>query len=293
MIKAAKKSQEAEKGKDYVLEKDEFFGNQVQIIDSNTGFKLSSSRWHAYVHEMIEIKEEICLKSTSVTRCAVSPMIFFGAYKNLVGVTGTTGNEKEELFKNIYKLSTFKVPTYREVRRDVAIKIYDPEKEDINDLITKETLEESKKVRPVLVILDSINATTEMKEKHLRDANLIQGINVREDRNSIRNAGQSGRITVSTIAAGRGTDIKLDEVSINAGELHVIVSKLPAQSRTLIHNIGRSSRQGQPGSATVYVRPGDKFGEISKINPGTVNLFRLQKRFSEYIRSHWPWMIAK
>ena len=276
------------------MEEDEFWGNQVQIIDSNTGFKLSSSRWHAYVHEMIEIKEKLNLHPTSVTKCAVSPMIFFGAYKNLLGVTGTTGNEKEEeLFKNIYKLSTFKVPTHREVKRGVAIKVYDPEEEDLNDLITKETLEENKKGRSVLVILDSINATNEMKEKHLKDANLIQGINVQNDRRSIRNAGKSGTITVSTIAAGRGTDIKLDKESIKAGGLHVIVSKLPVEGRTLVQNIGRSARQGQPGSATVYVRAGDRFGDISKMNPSTVNLFRLQERFSEYIRRHWPWMIAK
>ena len=294
MIEAAKKSEKLEEGKDYILEEDEFWGNQVQIIDSNTGFKLSSSRWHAYVHEMIEIKEKLNLHPTSVTKCAVSPMIFFGAYKNLLGVTGTTGNEKEEeLFKNIYKLSTFKVPTHREVKRGVAIKVYDPEEENLNDLITKETLEEIKKGRSVLVILDSINATNEMKEKYLKDANLIQGINVQNDRRSIRNAGKSGTITVSTIAAGRGTDIKLDKESIKAGGLHVIVSKLPVEGRTLVQNIGRSARQGQPGSATVYVRAGDRFGDISKMNPSTVNLFRLQERFSEYIRKHWPWMIAK
>ena len=294
MIEAAKKSEKLEKGKDYILEEDKFWGNQVQIIDSNTGFKLSSSRWHAYVHEMIEIKEKLNLHPTSVTKCAVSPMIFFGAYKNLLGVTGTIGNEKEEeLFKNIYKLSTFKVPTHREVKRGVAIKVYDPEEENLNDLITKETLEEIKKGRSVLVILDSINATNEMKGKYLKDANLIQGINVQNDRRSIRNAGKSGTITVSTIAAGRGTDIKLDKESIKAGGLHVIVSKLPAEGRTLVQNIGRSARQGQPGSATVYVRAGDRFGDISKMNPSTVNLFRLQERFSEYIRRHWPWMIAK
>lgn len=294
MIEAAKKSENLIKGKDYILENDKFWGNQVQIIDSNTGFKLNSSRWHAYVHDMIEIKEGLNLHFTSVTKCAVSPMIFFASYKNLLGVTGTTGSEKEEeLFKNIYKLSTFKVPTHRGVKRDVMVKTYDPQKENLNDLITKETLEESQKGRSVLVILDSINATNEIKEKYLKNANLIQGINVQSDRLSIRNAGKSGVITVSTIAAGRGTDIKLDKDSIKAGGLHVIVSKLPAQGRTLVQNVGRSSRQGQPGSATVYMIPENRFVDIPKINPSTVNLFRLQKRFSNYIREHWPWMISK
>ena len=39
MINAAKKAQETEKGKDYVIEED-FWGKKVKIIDNNTGFKL-------------------------------------------------------------------------------------------------------------------------------------------------------------------------------------------------------------------------------------------------------------
>ena len=102
MMRAVEISQKAENGKDYVLEKDEYGRTRVLIIDRNTGFPLKLSRWHAYVHEMIEIKEGIVSQPTSVTKCAISPMIFFGAYKNLLGVTGTVGGKREEeIFRRI------------------------------------------------------------------------------------------------------------------------------------------------------------------------------------------------
>ena len=93
--------------------------------------------------------------------------------------------------------------------------------------------------------------------------------------------------------AGRGTNVLLEDDSISGGGLHVIVSKLPSQGRTLVQNIGRSSRQGQPGSAIIYVKPGDKFDESPEMNPSVVNLFRLQRKFERYLSENWPWLNAK
>ena len=46
-------------------------------------------------------------------------------------------------------------------------------------------------------------------------------------------------------------DIKLSEDSIKSGGLHVIIPFLMSNKRVLDQAIGRSARQGQPGSATV------------------------------------------
>ena len=172
-------------------------------------------------------------------------------------------------------------------------RIYEPETENLYKMIAEEALEESGQGRPILIILDSINATNDMKKSFLQSANLIQGISVRADRRSIARAGQPGTITVSTIAAGRGTDIKLTSESIKAGGLHVIIAKLPPQGRTLVQNIGRGSRQGQPRSATIYMTASDHFGKSLNMDPNTINLFRLQKRFSKFLVEHWPWMTAQ
>lgn len=85
---------------------------QIEIIDENTGFLKRSSRWAAYVHEMLEIKENLTLKRSSVTQCAVAQLCFFNFYRNLCGVTGSTGTYNDhDLFKRFYGLDVFEVPT--------------------------------------------------------------------------------------------------------------------------------------------------------------------------------------
>lgn len=51
----------------------------------------------------------------------------------------------------------------------------------------------------------------------------IRGINIKQDKESIKIAGNLCRVTISTQAGGRGTDIKLNKDSIDAGGLHVII----------------------------------------------------------------------
>ena len=37
----------------------------------------------------------------------------------------------------------------------------------------------------------------------------------------------------------------------------------------------------------------DHFGKPLNMDPNTINLFRLQKRFSKFLVEHWPWMTAQ
>ena len=92
------------------------------------------------------------------------------------------------------------MPTTFKVKRDVTIRAYD-ESKNLYKLMVDKAHQEQSKGRPVLIILDSINATNLMKQQ-VTDANLIQGINPENDRKSIEKAGHSGTITISTIAAG-------------------------------------------------------------------------------------------
>ena len=59
--------------------------------------------------------------------------------------------------------------------------------------------------------------------------------------------------------------------------------------RVLEQAIGRSARQGQPGSATVY-SPNNSFYKTPEFKPVYLNLMKLQNKFSEHIRSNWPWL---
>ncbi|MCA9187975.1 MAG: hypothetical protein KDA99_20245, partial [Planctomycetales bacterium] len=55
-------------------------------------------------------------------------------------------------------------------------------------------------------------------------------------------------VTIATNMAGRGTDIKLDAGAAEAGGLHVVATEHQESARVDRQLIGRSGRQGDPGS---------------------------------------------
>jgi preprotein translocase subunit SecA len=69
----------------------------------------------------------------------------------------------------------------------------------------------------------------------------------------VADAGQLGRITVSTNMAGRGTDIKLGDGVADLGGLHVICTELHDSARIDRQLVGRCGRQGDPGTWRQYV----------------------------------------
>ena len=69
----------------------------------------------------------------------------------------------------------------------------------------------------------------------------------------VKLAGESGRVTVSTNMAGRGTDIKLGRGIADLGGLHVILTEMHDASRIDRQLIGRCGRQGDPGTFRQYL----------------------------------------
>lgn len=86
----------------------------------------------------------------------------------------------------------------------------------------------------------------------------LNGIQEQEEAEVITQAGGTGRITVATNMAGRGTDIKLSAEAIAAGGLHVIVTEWHISPRTDRQLIGRAARQGDPGSCQFFAAADDE-----------------------------------
>ena len=73
--------------------------------------------------------------------------------------------------------------------------------------------------------------------------------------------------------AGRGTDIKLDAESLQAGGLHVVGMSPNSSTRIDRQLAGRAARQGQPGSVQFFVAATD---DLFSDNPS-----RLQKKIKQ------------
>ena len=70
-----------------------------------------------------------------------------------------------------------------------------------------------------------------------------------EEADVIARAGEPGRVTVATNMAGRGVHVDISDSVANAGGLHVILTERHDSARIDRQLIGRTARQGQPGSA--------------------------------------------
>ena len=69
----------------------------------------------------------------------------------------------------------------------------------------------------------------------------------------VADAGVHGAVTIATNMAGRGTDIKLDDVAREAGGLKIIGTERHESRRIDNQLRGRSGRQGDPGESKFYI----------------------------------------
>ncbi len=115
--------------------------------------------------------------------------------------------------------------------------------------------------RAVLVGTRSVEASERLGKLFTSRGVEHQVLNARQDgeeANIVSLAGGSGRITVATNMAGRGTDISLDAKVKELGGLHVILTEYHESPRVDRQLFGRSARQGQPGTVEALFSADDE-----------------------------------
>ena len=284
--KSAKIANQFKRDIDYIIE-----DKKVLIMDSNTGYKKPGQRWFKYIHEFCEIKENVNIKNPIASYCMINQNSYFNLYNKISGVTGTIGDlNDQEILKKNYKIEIFKVPRNIINLKKITQKIRPNDIYILYQEVIKEIKSERDKGRPILVIMDSPLHVNEFANLLQLPCGIISGIDLKSDNESIKIAGESRQITIATSAGGRGIDVKLNKDSINAGGLHVIIPFCMPNERCENQAFGRSGRQGQPGSATIYRSESDRYILTPDFDKGDSKLIDLQYKFNNYIEEKWPWI---
>ena len=236
--------------KDYVVKDD-----QVLIVDEFTGRIMPGRRYSDGLHQAIEAKEHVKVKRESKTLATITFQNFFNKYDKKGGMTGTALTEEKE-FRDIYGMDVVEIPTNRVVqRKDLDDAVYMTKKEKFNAVV-EAVKEAHAKHQPVLVGTITIE-TSELLSRMLKREgiphNVLNAKFHELEAEIVAQAGQADAVTIATNMAGRGTDIKLDDVAREAGGLKIIGTERHESRRIDNQLRGRSGRQGDPGESRFYI----------------------------------------
>lgn len=191
---------------DYVV-KDE----EVIIVDEFTGRLMYGRRYSNGLHQAIEAKERLNVRSESKTLATITFQNYFRMYDKLSGMTGTAKTEESE-FREIYDMDVVEIPTNKPVvRDDLADSVYKSEDAKFNAVV-EDIRERHKKGQPILVGTITIEKS-ELLSKYLKRQGITHEVlNAKyheREADIVAQAGRLNAVTIATNMAGRGTDIVL------------------------------------------------------------------------------------
>jgi preprotein translocase subunit SecA len=228
---------------------------EVVIVDEFTGRLMYGRRYSDGIHQAIEAKEGLTVRSEDQTLATITFQNYFRLYDKLAGMTGTAKTEERE-FRDIYGLDVVVIPTNRSIaRRDLPDIVYKTENAKF-EAVVDEIIKEHERGRPVLVGTRSIEKSENLAMRLRRrgvECNVLNAKYHEQEAQIIKDAGLYGAVTIATNMAGRGVDIKLGDGVPDLGGLHIIGTERHESRRIDNQLRGRAGRQGDPGSTRFYI----------------------------------------
>ncbi|MDO5511550.1 accessory Sec system translocase SecA2 [Corynebacterium sp.] len=235
---------------------------KVALIDASRGRVADLQRWPDGLQAAVEAKEGLDVTEGGRILDTITLQALMRRYPMVCGMTGTAVEATDQL-RQFYDLHVSVIDRNKELRRfDEADRIYATAAEK-NRAIVQEIAALHAKGQPVLVGTHDV-AESEALAEALADlaitVNVLNAKNDAEEARIIAEAGDLGRVTVSTQMAGRGTDIRLGgadqsdhDAVADLGGLAVIGTSRHRTARLDNQLRGRAGRQGDPGLSIFFV----------------------------------------
>ena len=251
----------------YVIEE-----GKVVLVDELTGRLARQRTLSLGMQQVLEATLDLEISPPAEVRARQSFQRYFARLPRVGGMTGTAREARGELVRT-YGLRTQPVPTHRPSQRITLRRRAYLSTNDKNAAIIDEALTLAGKGRAVLIGVRSVHTSTALAAQFAKAAPdipiaVLNAVNDATESATIARAGQKGSLTIATNMAGRGTDIKLEAAVRTLGGLHVMIGEVNDYARIDRQLVGRGARQGDPGSARMYLSLQDEL--FARFLPGPV-----------------------
>lgn len=203
---------------DYVVK-----DGEVLIVDEFTGRIMQGRRYSDGLHQAIEAKEGVDVRSEQRTLATITFQNYFRMYNKLSGMTGTAKTEEDE-FSEIYKMDVVEIPTNKPIlRQDLDDVVYVNEEAKFKAIVD-EIVRVHKTGQPILVGTISIEKSELLSQMLKRKGIKHEVLNAKQHQREaeiVAQAGRYGSVTIATNMAGRGTDIVLGGNSDSKAKLEM------------------------------------------------------------------------
>jgi preprotein translocase subunit SecA len=239
-----------QRDRDYLVQ-----DGEIVIIDPLTGRAAIGRQWSRQLHGAVALKEGQPMPLTTTTQARITYPRLFSRYHHLSGLSGTLREVRWELRRS-YGLGLCTIPRHRPLQRKQWPTRVFHDLASCEQALVTELGRLTGAGRAVLLTVDTVAQASTLTER-LGQAGiacqLLHAGTAAQEAQIVAAAGQQARVTVATQLAGRGTDIKPSEQVLQAGGLHVLNLQNNRNRRQDRQIIGRSGRQGQPGSAQRWI----------------------------------------
>lgn len=261
LLESAIVSQSLELNSEYTIE-----SGKIKIVDvDNTGRLLHGMSWSDGVHEFLCLRHNLPFPQRGEPLAVRGYDQLVSTYQQLFCLSGTIGDRSElDEMGKVHNVRGFYIPAHQASQRiDHGMRIFsdiDAWSEQLTSQI--KALQRVTPAAPALLLVSSISQAAALHARFcelgltcqlLTDSkNLDVSGRAASEQKILAQAGQAGTVTISTVVAGRGADIRLSAEAAAAGGLKTFLCCL-LNKRGENQGRGRSGRQGQPGETYLSV----------------------------------------
>ena len=235
--------------RDYMIQ-----AKKLILLSNVTGRLLEGNKLQGGLHQAIEAKEDVPVSIENRAMASITYQNLFLKFDRISGMTGTVRGSEKELHK-LYGTKVVVIPPHKPLQRIDEPDVVLQTREEKRDHILAFVDEMRATGRPILLTTNSVKNSIALSKSLLErgiEHNLLSALSESRESEMVLEAGRPGTLTVATLMAGRGTDIKLDPESRALGGL-VIIGTEKLDNRRIEGQVrGRAGRQGDPGTSRFY-----------------------------------------